>query len=129
MSRTQWVVVFHGHTTTPSAKSVVMFHGFLSNSSRKTFGVAPWGEELLAVELIHALTRREELSFIPQTQKIFFVGVQFAIPLARHSRDANNVQCSATTLLPTTLTLLRTTRLTGFARKVRRADKLLPQRR
>jgi len=31
------------------------------------------GEELLAVELIHALTRREEISFIPTVQEIFFV--------------------------------------------------------
>lgn len=71
MSRTQASVVSpRAHNDAERQRAFRYFMVFFP-TTRKTFGVAPWGEELLAVELIHALTRREELRFIPQSQKIF----------------------------------------------------------
>jgi hypothetical protein len=42
----------------------------------------PSGEELPAVELIHALTRRDELRFIPSKRDFFLRGDTVEIPVA-----------------------------------------------
>lgn len=103
MSRTQWVSFSTG-TQRRRAPERCDVSWFSFQQLTKDVRGCALGRELLAVELIHALTRREELRFIPQAQKYFLR--RYSLRFRLHDIGERRIMGSAqTTHLPTTLTL------------------------